>query len=111
MQPDTGEQIFAYIESIDPTTVCTQFGACVPGQLASSMSVPPLPPALVAKAAALRMHAHDLSATNDFCDTCKMVITEAAAILGNLVCLPSNMPLIVCLVVEMVVSSCSTATG
>ncbi|BDA48770.1 probable prosaposin [Coccomyxa sp. Obi] len=79
-----GEQIFAYIESIDPTTVCTQFGACLPGQLYSKMTVPPLPPALVAKAAALRMHAHELSATNDFCDTCKMVITEAAAILGNL---------------------------
>ena len=93
MQSDAGEQIFAYIESIDPTTVCTQFGACVPGQLFSNMSVPPLPPALVAKAAAVRMHAHELSATNDFCDTCKMVIVEAASILGNLVRSPSNLPL------------------
>lgn len=31
------------------------------------------------------MHAHELSAENDFCDTCKLVITEAASILGNLV--------------------------
>ena len=49
------------------------------------LQVPPLPPVLVAKAAALRMHAHDLSAVNDFCDTCKLVVTEAASILGNLV--------------------------
>ena len=49
------------------------------------LQVPPLPPVLVAKAAALRMHAHDLSAENDFCDTCKLVVTEAASILGNLV--------------------------
>ena len=83
--PPTGEQIFAYIETLDPTTICTNFGACMPSQLYSNMSVPPLPLALVAKAAALRMRAHELSATNDFCDTCKMVITEAAAILGNLV--------------------------
>ena len=47
--------------------------------------VPPLPPVLVAKAADLRMHAHALSAENDFCDTCKMVVVEAASILGNLV--------------------------
>jgi len=49
------------------------------------LQVPPLPPVLVAKAAALRMHAHALSAENDFCDTCKLVVTEAASILGNLV--------------------------
>ena len=49
------------------------------------LQVPPLPPVLVAKAAALRMHAHELSAENDFCDTCKLVVTEAASILGNLV--------------------------
>ena len=49
------------------------------------LQVPPLPPALVAKAAALRMQAHALSAENDFCDTCKLVVTEAASILGNLV--------------------------
>ena len=84
-----GEQIFAYIETLDPTTICTNFGACLPSQLYSSnMTVPSLPLALVAKAAALRMRAHELSATNDFCDTCKMVITEAAAILGNLVSPP-----------------------
>ena len=53
------------------------------------LQVPPLPPVLVAKAAALRMHAHELSAENDFCDTCKLVVTEAASILGNLV---SNSP-------------------
>ena len=50
-----------------------------------SLQVPPLPPVLVAKAAALRMQAHALSAENDFCDTCKLVVTEAASILGNLV--------------------------
>ena len=49
------------------------------------VQIPPLPPVLVAKAAALRMHAHELSAENDFCDTCKIVVTEAASILGNLV--------------------------
>lgn len=51
----------------------------------ATVQIPPLPPVLVAKAAALRMHAHELSAENDFCDTCKMVVTEAASILGNLV--------------------------
>jgi hypothetical protein len=53
--------------------------------LMQNVQIPPLPPVLVAKAAALRMHAHELSAENDFCDTCKMVVTEAASILGNLV--------------------------
>ena len=52
---------------------------------ALAKQVPPLPPVLVAKAAYLRMHAHALSAENDFCDTCKMVVVEAASILGNLV--------------------------
>ena len=52
--------------------------------------VPPLPPVLVAKAAELRMHAHALSAENDFCDTCKMVVVEAASILGNLVSNPAS---------------------
>lgn len=74
---------------MDPTTICTNFGACLPGQqllqLPRNFTVPPLPPALVAKAARLRERAHELSASNDFCDTCKVVITEAAAILGNLV--------------------------
>ena len=82
-------QAFGYIETLDPTQICTNFGACLPGQLFTQLprnvSVPPLPPALVAKAAALRQRAHELSAANDFCDTCKVVITEAAAILGNLV--------------------------
>lgn len=81
----TGEQLFAYIETLDATTICTNFGACLPSQLYSNMTVPSLPLSLVAKAADLRIRAHELSATNDFCDTCKMVITEAAAILGNLV--------------------------
>ena len=54
--------------------------------------VPPLPPVLVAKAAELRMHAHALSAENDFCDTCKMVVVEAASILGNLVSSPASVP-------------------
>ncbi len=59
------------------------------------MQVPPLPPVLVAKAAALRMHAHELSAENDFCDTCKLVVTEAASILGNLVSsIPRKMSLL-----------------
>ena len=82
----TAVHAFAYIETLDPTTICTNFGACLPGQLfARNASVPPLPPALVAKAAALRQRAFELSASNDFCDTCKVVITEAATILGNLV--------------------------
>ena len=73
---------------MDPTTICKNFGACLPGQLLqlpSNFTVPLLPPALVAKAARLRERAHQLSAPNDFCDTCKVVITEAAAILANLV--------------------------
>ena len=84
-----GTQAFAYIQAMDPTTICTNFGACLPGQqllqLPRNFTVPPLPPALVAKAAQLRARAHELSASNDFCDTCKVVITEAAVILGNLV--------------------------
>ena len=57
---------------------------------ALAKQVPPLPPVLVAKAAELRMHAHALSAENDFCDTCKMVVVEAASILGNLVSNPAT---------------------
>lgn len=93
-------QALAQIEALDPTQLCTNFGACLPGQLfaqlprnASSGRVPPLPPALVAKFAALRQRAHVLSASNDFCDTCKVVITEAATILGNLVRLFRLLPL------------------
>jgi hypothetical protein len=80
-------QAFAYIETLDPTDICLNLGACLPGAqlFARNASVPPLPPALVAKAAALRQRAFELSASNDFCDTCKVVITEAATILGNLV--------------------------
>ena len=73
---------------MDPTTICTNFGACLPGQLLQlprNFTVPSLPPALLAKAVLLRERAHQLSASNDFCDTCKVVITEAAAILSNLV--------------------------
>ena len=54
--------------------------------------IPPLPPVLVAKAAELRAHAHALSAENDFCDTCKMVVVEAASILGNLVSNDASAP-------------------
>jgi hypothetical protein len=84
-----GTQAFTYIQAMDATTICTNFGACLPGQqllqLPRNFTVPPLPPALVLKAAQLRARAHELSASNDFCDTCKVVITEAAVILGNLV--------------------------
>ncbi|CAL5223567.1 g6102 [Coccomyxa viridis] len=79
-----GDQVFEYIDNMDPSTICMNFGACPPVMQALRLPVPPLPPVLVAKAAALRMHAHELSAENDFCDTCKLVVTEAASILGNL---------------------------
>lgn len=87
-----GEQVFEYIEQLDPTTVCMQMGACPPALAYVNVTVPPLPPVLVAKAAALRMRMHDVSATNDLCGTCKQVILDAAAILGNLVRIFYSLP-------------------
>jgi len=65
-------------------------GACAATVLEglSRMRLPPLPPHALSSAGA--MYAHVSQRNADLCDTCKLAVFEAAAILGNVVRSPCH---------------------
>ena len=79
-----GEQLLSASNSTDAHPACMASGACTADMLDALLrtSLPPLPAQAVSSLHAL--HAR-VSPNADMCDTCKLAVLEAAAILGNVV--------------------------
>lgn len=79
-----GEHLLSAVNSTDASTACMASGVCTADMLDALLgtSLPPLPAEAFSSLSAL--HAR-LGPNADMCDTCKLAVLEAAAILGNVV--------------------------
>ena len=84
MSHGAGVQLLSAVNSTDSQTACMASGACTADMLDALLrtSLPPLPAEAFSSLNAL--HAR-LGQNADMCDTCKLAVLEAAAILGNVV--------------------------
>ncbi len=82
---ETGQQLQKAGNSSE--FACVASGACAAEALEALLHtrLPPLPAALSSSFNSLQTH---VSQNQDLCDTCKLAVFEAAAILGNVVSQP-----------------------